>query len=93
MSYIIHVLYYLDQVRECHSCEVAVRTSVTQVVALNVGSQAAQLFDDVGAVGTLDVPGSKVGIRVHIGTSDLGLGGFCYRVLPAVDHPPFFDDP
>ena len=89
-------LRYLDQVRKHHSCEVAVRASVAQVVALDVGSQAAQLLGDVGAVRTLDVPGGKVCIRHQIGASCLtllGLGGLRDGVLPTVDHPPLRDDP
>ena len=89
-------LRYLDQVRKHHSCEVAVRASVAQVVALDVGAQAAQLLGDVGAVRTLDVPGRKVCIRHQVGTSCLtllGLGCLCDGVLPAVDHPLLSDDP
>ena len=66
---------------------------MAQVVALDVGSKAVEPFGHVGAVGTLDVPGGKVCVRHQIWTCVLGLGDFCDRVFPTVDHPPFFDCP
>ena len=60
---------------------------MTKVVALDVGSEAAQPLCHVITVGTLDILGSKVCIRLQAGTSTLGLTGLSDRVLPSVDYP------